>query len=80
MSADAFEDQMFCPGLEWLVHCRRPKRLWALGLKAFSETDLAEDLKKFDVATLIMQGDDDQIVPIADLAIRSARIIKNAIL
>ena len=39
-----------------------------LGIKAFSETDFTEDLKKFDVPTLIMHGDDDQIVPIADSA------------
>lgn len=51
-----------------------------LGIKAFSETDLTEDLKKFDVPTLILHGDDDQIVPIAASAIRSAKIIKNAIL
>jgi non-heme chloroperoxidase len=51
-----------------------------LGIKAFSETDLTEDLKKFDVPTLIMHGDDDQIVPIADSAMLSAKIIKNAIL
>jgi non-heme chloroperoxidase len=47
-------------------------------IKAFSETDLTEDLKKFDVPTLIMHGDDDQIVPIADSALLSAKIVKNA--
>ena len=51
-----------------------------LGIKAFSETDLTEDLKKFDVPTLIMHGDDDQIVPVANTALRSAKIVKNAIL
>lgn len=51
-----------------------------LGIKAFSETDLTEDLKKFDVPTLILHGDDDQIVPIANSAMLSAKIIKNAIL
>jgi non-heme chloroperoxidase len=51
-----------------------------LGIKAFSETDLTEDLKKFDIPTLIMHGDDDQIVPIADSALLSAKIVKNAIL
>jgi non-heme chloroperoxidase len=51
-----------------------------LGIKAFSETDLTEDLKKFDVPTLILHGDDDQIVPIADSALLSAKIVKNAIL
>src|SRR5467141_2180674 len=49
-------------------------------IKAFSETDLTEDLKKFDVPTLILHGDDDQIVPIADSALLSAKLIKHAIL
>jgi non-heme chloroperoxidase len=49
-------------------------------IKVFSETDLTEDLKKIDVPTLIMHGDDDQIVPIADSALLSARIVKNATL
>lgn len=49
-------------------------------IKAFSETDLTEDLKKFDMPTLILHGDDDQIVPIAASALLSARIIKNATL
>jgi len=49
-------------------------------IKAFSETDLTEDLKKMDVPTLILHGDDDQIVPIADSALLSAKIIKNATL
>ena len=51
-----------------------------LGIKAFSETDLTEDLKKFNVPTLIMHGDDDQVVPIADSALLSAKIVKNATL
>jgi non-heme chloroperoxidase len=51
-----------------------------LGIKAFSETDLTEDLKKFDVPTLIMHGEDDQIVPVANTALRSAKLVKNAIL
>ena len=50
------------------------------GIKAWSETDLTEDLKRFDVPTLILHGDDDQIVPIADSALLSAKIVKNAIL
>lgn len=50
------------------------------GIKAFSETDLTEDLKRFDVPTLIMHGDDDQIVPIKASALLSAKIVKNAIL
>ena len=49
-------------------------------IKAFSETDLTEDLKKFDVPTLILHGDDDQIVPYADAALLSAKIVKNAVL
>lgn len=47
-------------------------------IKAFSETDFTEDLKKFDIPTLILHGDDDQIVPIDDAAKLSAKIIKNA--
>jgi len=49
-------------------------------IKAFSETDFTEDLKKFDVPTLIIHGDDDQIVPIGSAALRSSKIVKNAIL
>jgi non-heme chloroperoxidase len=51
-----------------------------LGIKAWSETDLTEDLKRFDVPTLILHGDGDQIVPIADSAILSAKLVKNVIL
>ncbi len=49
-------------------------------IKAFSETDFTEDLKKLDVPTLILHGDDDQIVPIGASALLSARIIKDATL
>jgi non-heme chloroperoxidase len=49
-------------------------------IKAFSETDLTEDLKKFDIPTLIVHGDDDQIVPIGDSALLSAKIVKDATL
>ena len=49
-------------------------------IKAFSETDLTEDLKKFDVPTLILHGDDDQIVPIQASALLSSKIVKGAIL
>ena len=45
-------------------------------IKAFSETDLTEDLEKFDVPTLVMHGDDDQIVPVKDSAEKSAKLIK----
>ncbi|MER8886643.1 alpha/beta hydrolase [Mesorhizobium sp. M0816] len=47
-------------------------------IKAFSETDLTEDLKEIDVPTLVLHGDDDQIVPIADSALLSSKLIKNA--
>lgn len=67
------------------------KSLWLQGMmcgfpaayfciKAFSETDLTEDLKKIDVPTLILHGDDDQVVPIDDSARLTAKIIKNATL
>jgi len=49
-------------------------------IKAFSETDFTEDLKKIDVPTLILHGDDDQIVPIADSALLSAKLVKGATL
>ena len=49
-------------------------------IKAFSETDQTEDLKKLDVPTLIMHGDDDQIVPIADSAMLSAKLVSGATL
>jgi len=47
-------------------------------VKVFSETDLTEDLKRFDVPTLIIHGDDDQIVPIADSALLSSKIVADA--
>jgi len=47
-------------------------------IKAFSETDFTPDLKKFDVPTLIIHGHDDQIVPIADSAMLTVKLIKNA--
>jgi non-heme chloroperoxidase len=49
-------------------------------IKAFSETDFTDDLKKFDVPTLILHGDDDQIVPIGAAGLQSAKIVKNATL
>ena len=49
-------------------------------IKAFSETDFTEDLKKFDVPTLIIHGDDDQIVPIGASAKLSAKLVKRATL
>jgi len=49
-------------------------------IKAFSETDQTEDLKHFDVPTLILHGDDDQIVPIKDSALLSSKLVKGATL
>jgi non-heme chloroperoxidase len=49
-------------------------------VKAFSETDFTEDLKKFDVPTLILHGDDDQIVPYKDAALLSAKLVNGAVL
>jgi non-heme chloroperoxidase len=49
-------------------------------IKAFSETDTTEDLRKIDVPTLFLHGDDDQIVPIADSALLSSKIVKNSVL
>jgi non-heme chloroperoxidase len=48
-------------------------------IKAFSETDFSDDLKKFDVPTLVMHGEDDQIVPVKDSAKKSAKLIKGAV-
>jgi non-heme chloroperoxidase len=50
------------------------------GIKAFSETDFTEDLKVIDVPTLVMHGDDDQVVPIADSAELSIKLLKNGTL
>ena len=50
------------------------------GIKAFSETDFTEDLKAIEVPTFVMHGDDDQIVPIADSALLSAKLLRNATL
>jgi len=47
------------------------------GIKAFSETDFTEDLKAIDVPTLVMDGDDDQVVPIADSALLSVNLLKH---
>jgi non-heme chloroperoxidase len=47
-------------------------------VKAFSETDLTEDLKRFDIPTLIIHGDDDQIVPYADSAVLSSKLVPDA--
>jgi non-heme chloroperoxidase len=47
------------------------------GIKAFSETDFTEDLRSIDVPVIIMHGDDDQIVPIADSALLTAKLVKH---
>src|SRR3954465_11919258 len=47
-------------------------------IKAFSETDFTEDLAKFDVAAMVLHGEDDQIVPVKNSARKSARLIKGA--
>jgi non-heme chloroperoxidase len=65
---DAFWLQAMMAGMPAAYFC----------IKAFSETDTTEDLKKFDKPTLILHGDDDQIVPIAAAALRSAEIVKGA--
>jgi non-heme chloroperoxidase len=49
-------------------------------IKAFSETDFTEDLRKFDIPTLIIHGDDDQIVPIGASAMLSSKLVRNATL
>ena len=49
-------------------------------IKAFSETEFTDDLKKFDITTLIVNGDDDQIVPIGAAALISLKLIKNVTL
>lgn len=49
-------------------------------IRAFSETDFTEDLKKFDIPTLILHGDDDQIVPIGASAMESSKLIRDAVL
>jgi non-heme chloroperoxidase len=49
-------------------------------ITAFSETDLTEDLKTIDVPVLVLHGDDDQIVPYADAALKSSKVLANATL
>jgi non-heme chloroperoxidase len=67
---DSFWLQGMLAGLNAVYDC----------IKAFSETDFTEDLRKFDVPTLILHGDDDQIVPIADSAFLSSKLVKGATL
>jgi non-heme chloroperoxidase len=65
---DAFWLQGMLAGIKGVFDC----------VKAFSETDFTDDLKKFDVPTLIIHGDDDQIVPIGASAIAASKIVKDA--
>jgi non-heme chloroperoxidase len=67
---DSFWLQGMMAGFKGVIDC----------IKAFSETDFTEDLKKFDVPTLIIHGDDDQIVPIGAAALLSSKIVKGSIL
>src|SRR6202158_2435152 len=67
---DSFWLQGMLAGFKGVIDC----------IKAFSETDFTEDLKKFDVPTLIMHGDDDQIVPIGASAMLSAKMVKGSTL
>jgi non-heme chloroperoxidase len=67
---DSFWMQGMMAGLNAVYDC----------VKAFSETDFTEDLKKFDVPTFILHGEDDQIVPVDDAARLSAKIVKGAVL
>src|SRR6202023_2577570 len=67
---DSFWLQGMLAGFKGVIDC----------IKAFSETDFTEDLKKFDVPTLILHGDDDQIVPIGASALLSSKIVKGATL
>src|SRR5438067_10980328 len=65
---DSFWLQGMLAGFKGVIDC----------IKAFSETDFTEDLKKFDVPTLIIHGDDDQLVPIGASAMLSSRLVKDA--
>ena len=65
---DSFWLQGMQAGFKGVIDC----------IKAFSETDFTKDLKKIDVPTLILHGDDDQIVPIAASALLSSRLIKDS--
>jgi len=89
LSADAWEDQMLflgARGFRCIAHDRRghgrSSQPWSGNdcIKAFSETDFTEDLRKIDVPTLILHGDDDQIVPIAASAMLSSKLVKGATL
>ena len=65
---DSFWHQCMLTGIKGVYDC----------IKAFSETDFTEDLKQFDVPTLVLHGDDDQIVPIGASALLSSKLVKGA--
>lgn len=67
---DSFWLQVALAGFKAIFEC----------IKAFSETDFNEDLKKFNVPTLILHGDDDQIVPIGISALQSSKVVKGSTL
>src|SRR5213593_4432641 len=67
---DSFWLQGMQAGFKGVIDC----------IKAFSETDFTEDLKKFDVPTLVLHGDDDQIVPIGASALLSSKLVKGSTL
>jgi non-heme chloroperoxidase len=67
---DSFWLQGMLGGFKGILDC----------IKAFSETDFTDDLKKFDVPTLILHGDDDQIVPIGASALLSSKLVKGSVL
>jgi len=62
----------------WLWSMQSGQKNAYESIKAFSETDFTEDLKKFDVPTLVLHGEDDQIVPVHDSARKSAKLIRGA--
>jgi non-heme chloroperoxidase len=64
----------------WCSNVARPRSVATSGAARFSETDLTRDLGKIDVPTLVLHGDDDQIVPIAASALLSSKLIKGAVL
>jgi non-heme chloroperoxidase len=65
---DSFWMQGMMGGFKGILDC----------IKAFSETDFTQDLKRFDVPTLILHGDDDQIVPIGASAMLSSQLVKDS--
>lgn len=72
--SDALREQF------WLLSMQAGLRNVLECVKAFSETDFTEDLEKIDIPTLVLQGEDDQIVPIATTGMRSAKLVRDATL